>query len=81
MEKENGALAEKVRMLKEIADFTSNGMVVQGQEIDTLHEAVGVLENALIARDANSTSSWYCAREHPEHTTVARDRPGKGSNY
>src|SRR3954468_638924 len=52
MEKENGALAEKVRMIKEIADFTSNGMVVQGQEIDTLHEAVGVLENALIARDA-----------------------------
>src|SRR3954471_7808884 len=39
-------------MIKEIADFTSNGMVVQGQEIDTLHEAVGVLENSLIARDA-----------------------------
>src|SRR3954467_3766245 len=52
MERENGALAEKVMMIKEVADFTSNGMVVQGQEIDTLHEAVGVLENALIARDA-----------------------------
>ena len=52
MERENGALAEKVRMIKETADFTSNGMVVQGQEIDTLHEAVGVLENVLIARDA-----------------------------
>src|SRR3954466_2772648 len=52
MERENGALAEKVRMIKEIADFASNGMVVQGQEIDTLHEAVGVLENALIDRDA-----------------------------
>ena len=52
MERENGPLAEKVMMVKEIADFASNGMVVQGQEIDTLHEAVGVLENALIARDA-----------------------------
>src|SRR4051812_37158692 len=52
MERENGALAEKVMMVKEIADFASNGMVVQGQEIETLHEAVHVLNNALIGRDA-----------------------------
>src|SRR3954467_8407052 len=52
MERENGALAEKVMMIKGIADFASNGMVVQGQEIETLHEAVDILNNALIGRDA-----------------------------
>src|SRR3954471_14598860 len=52
MERENGALAEKVMMVKEIADFASNGMVVQGLEIETLHEVVDVLNNALVGRDA-----------------------------
>src|SRR4051812_25145646 len=51
MEVENEVLAENVMMVKEIADFASNGLVVQGQEIDTLHEAVDVLEQALIGRD------------------------------
>ena len=53
MEMENQVLAQKVMMVKEIEDFASNGLVVKGREIDTLHDVVNVLEQALIDRDEN----------------------------